>query len=95
MKVLENGLFSIHEYYRESGQAQKDIENYEKNLPEKKPIQPIIAKKQEPQKLEKEPKIEFIEKESFSLPFSEISEVIEDSPSFNAGISLSYKTYVI
>lgn len=84
MKIIEIGLYSMHEYYKNSGEALKDIENYEKTLPEKRESNniPKIAKKQETQKIEIEVEKE---EEKNSLPFSEITEVVEDSPSFLAG----------
>ena len=83
MKIIEKGLFSYHEYYKNSGQAEKDIENYEKTLPEKKEEKNIpVPPKPKQDKME----IENQEPEKgFSLPFSQITEVVEESPSFVAG----------
>lgn len=79
MKIIEKGLYSIHDYYRESGEAAKEIEEYEQNIPEKKEkniqIKPNIEKIPEIKK----------EEQIVSLPFSEITEVVEESPSFLAG----------
>lgn len=79
MKIIEKGLYSIHDYYRDSGEAAKEIEKYEQNIPEKKEkniqIKPNIEKIPEIKK----------EEQIVSLPFSEITEVVEESPSFLAG----------
>jgi len=78
----------MHEYYRSSGEVAKEIENYEKNLPERKEkIFPPAPAKKEP-----ENHLESLEEQKlgFSLPFSQITEVVEESPSFIAGRYLNY-----
>lgn len=83
MKIIEKGLYSYHEYYKSSGQAEKDIENYEKSLPEKKEEKPIpVPPKPKQDKMEIENKEQ---EKAFLLPFSQITEVVEESPSFIAG----------
>lgn len=86
MKIIEKGLYSMHDYYRESGEAAKEIEKYEQNLPEKKEKQIITNQTKEIPKISKQ--IEE-EKQAFSLPFSEITEVVDESPSYIAGSLLT------
>jgi len=78
----------MHDYYKNSPEVAKEIEDYEKNIPERKASIPVPKIKQEekPQILQPKP-----EEKTVFLPFSEITEVVEDSPSFLAGFSLIYK----
>ena len=78
----------MHDYYKTSPEIAKEIEEYEKNIPERKAAIPLPKIKQEekPQILQTKS-----EEKTVFLPFSEITEVVEDSPSFTAGFSMIYK----
>ena len=93
MMVIEKGLHSLHETYREEGQVQKAIDIYEGSIDLKKPKSKPEEKKEEkvveetlilqPEKIEQEP----LPNQSKTFwPFAEITEVSAESPSEQAGM---------
>lgn len=92
MKDLEKELHVLHQAYAESGQAQKDIEEYEAKLDQEK-----LAKKQkeidEMNALLKEKTAKKAEVQKIPIPFSEITMVVEKSPAYLGG-KYNEKKYV-
>lgn len=86
MKKIEKGLIEYHEELAKSGQAQKDIEQYEADLEKKREYE---RKQQELQKMNEElkKKAEKIQAEKLiPIPFCWINTVIENSPAHKGGI---------
>ena len=83
MTIIEKGLHSLHNYYKESGQVEKEIIKYEQKLEQKIPETVII--KPEPKIPQK---IELNEKEKNFLPFSQITEVVSESPAEISGLKI-------
>lgn len=87
MSVIEKGLHSLHETYREEGEVQNEIELYESSLVQKK--HKTEEKKEE--KVAEAPHTEKMEQENIPsqtktfLPFAQITEVSAESPSEIAG----------
>eukprot|EP00828_Plagiopyla_frontata_P019724 TRINITY_DN25220_c0_g1_i1.p1 TRINITY_DN25220_c0_g1~~TRINITY_DN25220_c0_g1_i1.p1 ORF type:complete len:215 (-),score=46.94 TRINITY_DN25220_c0_g1_i1:34-678(-) len=81
MKEIEQGLYGLHEIYRNSGEAQQELEQYETNL-EKKQKQMQIEE-------EKSKHIEQQQQKEILMPFAEINEVTQDSPSSCSGIKVN------
>jgi len=84
MQDLEKELHALHQAYADSGQAQKDIEEFEAALDKDK-----LAKKQKEIDdmnvllKEKAAKKEAVQK--IPAPFSEITQVVEKSPAHLGG----------
>lgn len=91
MIVIEKGLHSLHESYREEGEVQKQIELYESSLDRNKTKSKTEEQKEE--KVIETHKTEKIEQELFQSqsktfwPFAEITELSPESPSEQAGTS--------
>jgi len=85
MVDLEKELHVLHQHYTESGQAQKDIDEYESKIDQER-----LAKKQqeidEMNKLLKEKAAQKAAIKSVPIPFCEITVVIENSPAYNGGL---------
>lgn len=88
MAEVENELYALHKAYADSGQAQKDIEEYEAKLDQER-----IAKKQkeidEMNVILKEKAAQKTAQKSIPIPFSEITQVVDKSPAYTGGINKS------
>eukprot|EP01017_Pseudomicrothorax_dubius_P003892 TRINITY_DN10667_c0_g1_i17.p1 TRINITY_DN10667_c0_g1~~TRINITY_DN10667_c0_g1_i17.p1 ORF type:complete len:245 (+),score=73.69 TRINITY_DN10667_c0_g1_i17:1072-1806(+) len=83
MKKIEKAILIIHEIYRESGQAQKDIEEYENKLEENK--ESPDSKMKEEEDNSKKKKDEAGPQREDLVPFARITEVTAGSPAAVAG----------
>jgi len=85
MSEVENELFSLHKSFADSGQAQKDIEEYEAKLDKER-----IEKKQkeidEMNILLKEKAAQKAVIKSIPVPFSEVTMVVNSSPADKDGL---------
>ncbi len=94
MVDLEKELHALHQHYAESGQAQKDIDEYEARIDQER-----LAKKQkeidEMNKALKEKAANIAAQKSVPIPFCEITVVIEKSPAYIGGTIFSRKSLKI
>jgi len=85
MVDLEKELHALHQHYAESGQAQKDIDEYEARIDQER-----LEKKQkeidEMNRLLKEKAANIAAQKAVPIPFCEITVVIEHSPAYNGGL---------
>jgi len=90
MVDLEKELHALHQHYAESGQAQKDIDEYEARIDQER-----LEKKQkeidEMNRLLKEKAANIAAQKAVPIPFCEITVVIEHSPAYNGGTIFSRK----
>ena len=73
----------MHQYYRDSGLTQKELDEYEKKIPERKEE---TKENKDYQSIQKE-EIKAKPKEIIYLPFARVSEIMPGSPALNCGIS--------
>jgi len=84
MKDLEKELYTLHQSYSESGQAKKDIEEYEAKLDQER----LAAKQKEIDEMNvllKEKATKKVEIKKIPIPFSEITMVADKSPAYLGG----------
>ena len=89
MVDVEKELVALHQHYAETGQAQKDIDEYEAKIDKEK-----LEKKQkeidEMNKLLKEKTAQKAAQKAVPIPFCEITVVVENSPAYNGGNFFSF-----
>jgi hypothetical protein len=84
MAKIENELFAIHKSHAESGQAQRDIEEYEANL-DKKNLEQKQKEVDQMNELLKEKAAQKAAVKGMPVPFSEITVVVDKSPAHQDG----------
>ena len=84
MKDVEKELHALHQHYDESGQAQKDIDEYESTIDKQK-----VEKKQKEiddmNELLKQKSAQKAAVKAIPIPFCEITVVIDKSPAYEGG----------
>ncbi|KAL4456273.1 hypothetical protein ABPG74_014234 [Tetrahymena malaccensis] len=89
MVEIEKSLGDLHEEYRESGQAQRDLEEYEKNIEIMKKTEAAEKAKKEFDEDMNDENINTEIKKNILIPFAYINEVVDQSPAFQAGVKLN------
>jgi hypothetical protein len=88
MKKVEEGLFALHQHYRETGLADKELEEYEKNKEKQKELErkqkEIMERNEQLKKMAEEKKAAAEKK--VPIPFCSITAVIDNSPAYVGGI---------